>query len=281
MSNETPFETEPQVLTERLGPHVGLVTVNRPAKLNAVTWEMATLLIEAMTAFDADPDVRAVILTGNGRGFCAGIDLTASGRDDFRAGKDPVAGHFDWLDQVLGDVIRSIDRMRTPVIAALNGVGVGIGFSLALVADIRVMARSASLADGYIGIGASGAELGTSYFLPRLVGLDAAAEMLLTNRRITADEAEAMGLTRHVVEDDELLVRAREVADSIAQHHTWAVEMTKQVLRLNASAPSLEAAMALEHRTQILSGRTADGAEARAAKVERRQPSFIKTGEEP
>jgi len=233
-----------------------------------------------MTDLDTDPDIRAVILTGAGRGFCAGIDLTASGRDDFRVDKDPVAGHFDWLDRVLGDVIRTIDQMRTPVICAVNGVGVGLGFSLALVADIRVMARSASLADGYIGIGASGAELGTSYFLPRLVGLNAASELLLTNRRIGADEAKEMGLTRHVVDDDELLARATEIADQIAQHHTWAVEMTKEVLRINVSAPNLQAAMALEHRTQILSGRTADGAEARAAKVERRRPNFIKAKED-
>ncbi len=267
------------VLSERVNPHVGLVTLNRPDKLNAVTWSMATGLIEAMTEFDADPDVRAVILTANGRGFCAGIDLTASGRDDYLADKDPVAGHFAWLDQMLGDVIRTIDRMRTPVIAAVNGVGVGIGFSLALVADIRVMSTEASLADGYIGIGVSGAELGTSYFLPRLVGLDAASEMLLTNRRISATEAKDMGLTRHVVEPGDLIPRAVEVANNIAQHHGFAVEMTKQVLRLNANAPSLEAALALEHRTQILSGRTADGAEARTAKFERRTPSFVKTEE--
>lgn len=268
------------VLAQRLNPHVGLVTLNRPNKLNAFTWGMATSLTEAMTDLDTDPDIRAVILTGAGRGFCAGIDLTASGRDDFRVDKDPVAGHFDWLDRVLGDVIRTIDQMRTPVICAVNGVGVGLGFSLALVADIRVMARSASLADGYIGIGASGAELGTSYFLPRLVGLNAASELLLTNRRIGADEAKEMGLTRHVVDDDELLARATEIADQIAQHHTWAVEMTKEVLRINVSAPNLQAAMALEHRTQILSGRTADGAEARAAKVERRRPNFIKAKED-
>ena len=269
--------TGPVIDVERINPHVGLITLNRPDKLNAFTWEMATSLRAALDDFDADPDVRAVILTGSGRAFCAGIDLTASGRDDFREGKDPVSSHFDWLDQVLGDVIRAVDRMRTPLIAAVNGIAVGLGFSLALAADIRVLSEAAGFVDGYIGIGASGAELGTTYFLPRLVGLDAASEILLTNRRVEAQEAREIGLTRHVVAAEDLVDRAVEVANRIAEHHTFAVEMTKQVLRINADAPSLEAAMALEHRTQILSGRTADGAEARAAKVERRRPNFIRS----
>ena len=97
---------------------------------------------------DGDPDVRAVVVTGAGRGFCAGIDLKASGRDEYMADKDPIAGHFDWLDVELGAVIRAIHHLRTPVIAAVNGIAVGLGFSLALVADIRVLARSAELADG-------------------------------------------------------------------------------------------------------------------------------------
>ena len=219
---------------------------------------------------DGDPDVRAVVVTGAGRGFCAGIDLKASGRDEYMADKDPIAGHFDWLDVELGAVIRTIHHLRTPVIAAVNGIAVGLGFSLALVADIRVLARSAELADGYIGIGVTGCELGTSWLLPRLVGYDAAAELLLTGRRIGVEEARELGLCRHVVDDGDVVVRAVEVANSIAGHHTFAVEMTKQVLRLNQGAPSLDAAMALEHRTQILTGRTAAAQEVRAAMVERR-----------
>ncbi|MDH3302057.1 MAG: enoyl-CoA hydratase/isomerase family protein [Acidimicrobiia bacterium] len=258
------------LLVDEHGPHIRQLTLNRPDKLNAMTLTLARALTASLRAADADPDVRAVIITGAGRGFCAGIDLTASGRDEYLADKDPIAGHFDWLDVELGAIIRTIDRMRTPVIAAVNGIAVGLGFSLALVADIRVLARSAQLADGYIGIGVTGCELGTSWLLPRLVGYDAAAELLLTGRRIGADEARELGLCRHVADDGEVVDRAVEVATLIAGHHTWAVEMTKQVLKTNQGAPNLDAAMALEHRTQILAGRTAAAQEARATVIERR-----------
>lgn len=257
------------ILIEQHGPHVRQLTLNRPDKLNAMTLPLARALVAALQAADADPEVRVVVVTGAGRGFCAGIDLKASGREEYLADKDPIAGHFDWLDVELGAIIRTIHNARTPVIAAVNGIAVGLGFSLALAADIRVLARSAQLADGYIGIGVTGAELGTSWLLPRLVGYDAAAELLLTGRRIGAEEARELGLCRYVVDDDDMVERAVEVATSIAGHHTFAVEMTKQVLRLNEGAPSLDAAMALEHRTQILTGRTAAAQEVRAAITER------------
>ena len=251
------------------GLHVRRLTLDRPDKLNAMTLTMARALVAELEAADGDPDVRAVVVTGAGRAFCAGIDLKASGRNEYLADKDPIAGHFDWLDRELGAIIRTVDRMRTPVIAAVNGVAVGLGFSLALVADIRVLARSATLADGYIGIGVSGCELGTSWLLPRLVGYDSAAELLLTGRSIDAVEAREIGLCRHVVDDGDVVERATDVATMIAGHHTWAVEMTKEVLRLNRGAAGLDAAMALEHRTQILAGRTAAAAEVRAAIVSR------------
>ncbi len=258
-----------QIRTDSHGPHVRRITLNRPDKLNAMTLTLARELVAGLRAADADPDVRAVVVTGAGRAFCAGIDLTASGRDEYLADKDPIAGHFDWLDIELGAIIRTVHQMRTPVIAAVNGIAVGLGFSLALVADIRVLARSATMADGYIGIGVTGCELGTSWLLPRLVGRDAAAELLLTGRRIHADEAREIGLCRHVVDDADVVDRAVEVATMIAGHHTYAVEMTKQVLRMNEGAATLDAAMALEHRTQILTGRTTAAQEARAAMVDR------------
>lgn len=258
------------ILIDDHGPHVRRLTLNRPDKLNAMTHTLARALVTELQAADADPDIRAVIITGAGRGFCAGIDLADSGRDEYLVGRDPVAGHFDWLDVELGAIIRTIDRMRTPVIAAVNGIAVGLGFSLALVADIRVLARSAQLADGYIGIGVTGCELGTSWLLPRLVGYDAAAELLLTGRRIGAEEARELGLCRHIADDGEVVDRSVEVATRIAAHHTVAVEMTKQVLKTNQGAATLDAAMALEHRTQILTGRTAAAQEARAAMVEAR-----------
>jgi enoyl-CoA hydratase len=255
-----------------------LVTLNRPNSLNAITATMINELNEVVTAVDLDPSLRAVIVTGAGRGFCAGLDLNDSGLAPGADGVRPTTAGFMWQDH-LATLHERIHRSRKPWIAAVNGPAVGGGFSLGLACDIRFAARSARFGAVFITIGVSNCDMGTSYFLPRLVGASRAAELMLTARIFDADEAQAMALVLDVVDDEPdddgvrpVVARALETARLIRRNSPFGVWMTKETMWQTLDAPSLRAALDIENRTQILCSATGDTAEARRAFVEKRPP---------
>ncbi|MEI4273165.1 enoyl-CoA hydratase-related protein [Klenkia sp. LSe6-5] len=239
---------------------VATVTLNRPDKLNALSPAMFDELPRALHALGSDPAVRVVILTGAGRGFCAGMDLTEAATLPERATPDLAAAQERW-----GAATLAMREITVPVIAAVNGPAAGAGFSLALAADVRVAAPTAVFSAAFIRIGLSGGDVGSSWLLPRIVGLGRASEILLTGRSVSAEDALQMGMVTSVVAAEDLLGAAGTIAASIAAHSPLGIRLTKQVLQTNIDAPSLRAAMELENRNQVLTMATADMAEALAA----------------
>jgi enoyl-CoA hydratase len=255
------------LLVERSDSGVVVATLNRPDKRNALDDDLFRALAALAADLQADDDARALILTGAGGGFCAGLDLELA---DALPGMG--AAEFLRTQERWESSITAFHRLSLPVIAAVNGAAAGAGFSLALAADVRVAARSARFNAAYVRIGLSGGDCGSSWFLPRIVGHGRAAEILLTGRFVSADEAQAIGLVSDVVDDDLVLERARDLAGAIASNSPFGVRMTTQLL---ASGPgSLAEAVALENRTQVLASRTADMREALDAFREKRAPHY-------
>jgi enoyl-CoA hydratase len=250
---------------------IALVTLNRPDRLNAITSTMINELDRVVSAVDLDPKLRAVVLTGAGRGFCAGLDLleqgTAPGADDVR----PVVSGFMWQDH-LATLHERIHRSRKPWIAAINGACVGGGFAMALACDIRTASNAATFGAVFLKIGVSNCDMGTSYFLPRLVGASRSAELLLTARIFDANEADRIGLLSAL--DDDPVERALDTARIIRTNAPFATWMTKETMWQTVDAPSLRHALDIENRTQIMCSSNGDVAEARAAFAEKRPPKW-------
>ena len=250
-----------------------LVTLNRPDRLNAMTSTMITELEEVVAAVDLDPSLRAVIVTGAGRGFSAGLDLQDSGVAPGAETVRPIVRGFIWQDH-LATLHEKIHRSRKPWIAAVNGPAVGGGFALSLACDIRFAATSATFGAVFLKIGVSNCDMGTSYFLPRLVGASRAAELMLTARIFDAAEAATMGLVVGVAEDGAVVERALETARLIRTNAPFATWMTKETMWQTLDAPSLRHALDIENRTQIMCSATGDTGEARAAFAEKRPPNW-------
>jgi len=250
---------------------IALITLNRPDRLNAITSTMIDELERVVSAVDLDPNLRAVVLTGAGRGFCAGLDLleqgTAPGADDVR----PVVSGFMWQDH-LATLHERIHRSRKPWIAAINGPCVGGGFAMALACDIRTASPAATFGAVFLKIGVSNCDMGTSYFLPRLVGASRSAELLLTARIFDAAEADTIGLLSAL--DDDPVTRALDTARLIRANSPFATWMTKETMWQTVDAPSLRHALDIENRTQIMCSSNGDVAEARAAFAEKRPPNW-------
>jgi enoyl-CoA hydratase/carnithine racemase len=261
------------VRSERVADGVTLLTLDRPDRLNAMSHELVADLHTALDAIAADRDCRAVILTGAGRGFCAGLDLkgtgTAPGADDWQG---PGGGLV--AQQHIARLVPHLRSLRQPVIAAVNGPAAGGGLALALGSDIRIAAASARFNVAFVRIGLSGCDIGVSWLLPRLVGASRAFELMLTGRIIDAAEAESIGLVVRVVPDDALLDAALETASLIAANSPLGVWMTKEVMWSALEIGSLNAGIDLENRTQILTTFSADMREAWTAFLEKRPPSY-------
>jgi enoyl-CoA hydratase len=256
---------------ERTRPGIATLTLSRPDRLNALSWEMVEELGAALAEIGADRAVRVVVLTGEGRGFCAGIDIKqpdAVGSGD----GDPIAVYH--RQEAVAGLAIALRDLPQPVVAAVNGPAAGGGMALALAADVRVCSTAARFNVAFVKIGLSGCDIGVSYLLPRIVGLGLASELMLTGRMVEAEEAARVGLANRVVEPDELLAAAYAMADQIAANSPFGVWMTKQVLARNVDAGSLRSAIELENRTQVLTTRTDDMKEALAAFVERRPARF-------
>lgn len=232
---------------------IGLITLNRPDRLNALNLDMLDDLHTLFEQLHGMEKVRVLIITGEGRGFCSGADIKDSRvRKDASTLFSNAATHLVAIQKKYSDRILEMRRLPQPIIAAVNGPAAGGGMCIALASDMILASPQATFIASFINIGLSGGELGTSYFLPRVVGRARAAEILLTGRTVDAREAERIGLVSRLVEVDDLMDVAMEMARTMLNKSPMGLRLTKEVLNQNMNAPSLEAAIELENRNQSI-----------------------------
>lgn len=261
-------ESTVSLLVETDGAGVRTITLNRPDKLNAVDAELADALPRAMNDAASSDDVRVIVITGAGRGFCSGLDLSAPPRI-------PDSTRGERLDRIawVGRWVLSLADCEKPVIAAVNGVAAGAGFGLALAADIRLVASGSRMTAGYVRRALS-PDAGVSYFLPRHVGHARATEILFTGRDIDASEAAAIGLAAAVYPDTEFSARVADFAARLAAGPPLAFALTKRLLRSSFDAP-IDAQLERELAYIKTCFASADVAEALRAFSEKRTPTFF------
>ncbi len=264
---------QPAVLVDRPAPGVRRITLNRPAKLNAMNLDLVESLHRTLDELSSDRECRVVILTGAGRGFCAGLDLGGYGLVKGTEQLGPVQRGFA-VQQQIASLIPKMRSLRQPVIAAVNGPASGGGFALVLGSDVRIAADTARFNAAFVRIGLSACDVGTSWLLPRIVGAGRAHELMLTGRLFDAQEAYRMGLVVDVVPGDMLARRALEEAELILANSPMGVQMTKEVMWASLEIPGQQAAIDLENRTQIMTSATDDHREALRAFLERRPAKF-------
>jgi len=243
------------------GDGIARITLNRPERLNALTYGLVEDLHSALDGIDSDHGIRAVIITGAGRGFCAGLDLTGFGRipgtEDFGEQQQGMA-----VQQYIAELVHHMRDIRQPIIAGVNGAAAGGGFAIACASDVRYCSSSSKFGTAFVRLGISGCDIGVSWLLPRLIGASRAWELMLTGRVIDSEEANRIGLVSDVVADDELDATCLSVAQEIARNSPFGVWMTKEVMWSNLEIPSLRAGIDLENRTQILAAGTEDSKKA-------------------
>lgn len=259
------------ITVEKRG-NVDWLTLNRPDALNSISLAMVDDLSDYFGRLFNDASVRIVVMRGAGRGFCAGLDIKDHGAIDH--GRIPHGGGFGFQGY-LADVYIRMRRCPQPIIAAVHGAACGGGLAFALAADIRIAGESARMNAAFIKLGLSSCDMGVSYFLPRLVGASVAAELMLTGRFIHAPRALATGLVSEVVPDAGLEAAAQSCVDDMLAASPMGLRMTKEGLAMAIDAPSLEAAMAIENRNQMMCAASADFAEGMRAFLEKRPPVYI------
>lgn len=264
----TGYET---LLIERRGT-VDWLTLNRPAAMNAISLQLAADLHAYFDRVYQDRDVHVIVLRGAGRAFCAGLDLKEAATGTHRTDA-PFAGGFG-LQSHLADIYIKMRRCPQPIIALVHGAACGGGFAFALASDIRIAAQSARMSVATIKLGLSGCEMGMSWFLPRIVGASVASELMLTGRFIEAGRALQVGLVSQVVPDDQLEATAQGYVDDMLLGTPVGLHLTKDGINAAMCATSLEAAMAVENRNQLLAGRSDDAREAQRAFLEKRRPVY-------
>lgn len=252
---------EPTIEIDPLEDGIRVLRLNRPALRNALTDCMVDAFAQAIDRLSSDDACRVIVVTGAGKGFCAGFDLSLAQSAPGQAEGGEVSA-WTARQERYAQIVTRLRAARQPVIAAVNGAASGAGFGLALAADVRIAARSARFNAAFVRIGLSSCDIGVSWLLPRCVGTTRAFEIMLTGRFVDADEAERIGLVSSVVEDDALLARALDTARMIAANSAFGVWMTKRGMWANLETPSLQAAIELENRTQILARGTGDMAAA-------------------
>jgi enoyl-CoA hydratase len=254
-------------------PHISLVTLDNPARLNSMSFALVTDLYAALDEVAADNDCRVVVLTGAGRAFCSGLELEQAG---LPPGTDDLGRHRMGMRamEFMGGTVPAMRAIPQPVIAAIKGPAYGGGMCLTLGADIRLAGDSAVFCAAGINNGLSGTELGVSWLLPRAVGTSNSAEMLLTGKLVGAEEAMRIGLVSRVVPDAEILDTALEMAEAMCTFSPFGLEQTKDTLWASLEVGSLQTAVDLENRTQLLAGHTGNLTEASAAFREKRRPVY-------
>ena len=254
-------------------PGVAQITLNRPQTLNAMTSELIESLHDTLDAIAVDSAVRVVVLTGAGRAFCAGLDLGGYGTAPHTEGLGRIQTGFAVQRHIAG-LIPRLRSLPQPVIAAVNGAAAGGGFALVLGSDVRIASRSAKFNAAFIRIGLSACDIGTSWLLPRIVGVARAQELMLTGRLFDAEEAHRIGLVVDVHDDADLLDAAYATAALIMRNSPMGVAMTKEGMWTALEVP-MQAAIDIENRQQIMLTQTADHREAMMAFLDKRAPNFV------
>jgi len=253
---------------------IGLLTLNRPDRLNAITLESIVELRDFFAEMQNDYETRVIILRGAGRAFCAGLDLKA---DVFEPADNNTLGMLQFrykIQQIFSNTVINMRRCPQPIIAVVRGAASGAGFSLTLACDARIAGQSARFNAAFIRVGLTGGDMGSSYFLPRLIGLARATEYLMTGRFIDAATAEKIGLISQMVPDDQADACGIELARDMLRNSPWGLRMTKELLGANLNAPGIESALHMENRSQVLCMSTEDFTEGTTAFLEKRNPSY-------
>ncbi len=232
---------------------IGVVTMNRPERLNALNLNMLEDFFALFDHLNQNDEIRVIIITGEGRGFCSGADL----RDERFSREDAspfsnAADHLMKIQKVYARLIMEMRKLSQPIIAAVNGHAAGGGMCIALASDVVIAAPAAAFTPSFVNIGLTAGELGTSYFLHRLVGIARAADILFTGRTVEAAEAERIGIVSRLVEETKLMQEAMAIAHAMLEKTPLGLRLTKETLNQNLNAPSLEAAIELENRNQSI-----------------------------
>jgi enoyl-CoA hydratase/carnithine racemase len=250
---------------------IEILSLDRPDALNAVTPEMIEEATDYFGALASRLDVRVVLLRGNGRAFCAGAEL---GSEAFAVPGTGRAQRQLRMQKRYSGLIKLMRACPQPIVALVHGAAAGAGFSLALASDVRFASPRGRFNAAYIRVGLGGCDMGSGYFLPRLVGVSVASEFLLSGRFIEADRAKAIGLVSDVVPEGELLDVGLDLARDMLKAAPMGLRMTKETLNLEIDAPSLEAALTHEDRQQVILLETADHREGVAAFLEKRPARY-------
>jgi enoyl-CoA hydratase len=249
-------------------PDIAVLTLNRPERLNALNYALVEELHAAVDGIAANNECRVVVLTGAGRGFCSGLDLTEPNPSQAGGGTEFPRSGMRWQERI-ADLTARLHRLRQPVIAAVNGPAYGGGFGIALACDIRIGSGAAKFCTQFIKLGLGGCDIGVSYTLPRIIGAGPAFDLILTARAVDAEEALRLGLISRL--SDSVVEDALAIAETLCGYGKFGVESTKQVMWANLDAGSLESALHLENRSQILASTSGEMAEAASAVLPRRQ----------
>jgi len=254
---------------------VDRVTLNRPESLNALDPALIDALNDYFESLQRNRKTRVVVLKGAGANFCAGLDLKHAMAS--RAGQNTPRTVTESLDSQrrIADIVMLMRRCPQPIVALVQGAAAGGGFALALAADIRIAAKSARMNCAFIKLGLGGCDIGSSYFLPRLVGVSVASELILTGRFIYADRALAVGLVSEVVEDGQLEAAAVPYVDAMMTASPVGLRLSKECINMSVDAGSIEAVIAMEDRNQVLCSRSEDFEEGIRAFIEKRKPVYV------
>ncbi|MDT4968438.1 MAG: hypothetical protein QOJ64_3175 [Acidobacteriota bacterium] len=262
---------EPRSFSYQVNDSVATITLNRPERLNALTFEVYRELTDTFAALREEDDVRVVVITGAGSAFCSGGDVHDIIGELFQRDQQ---GLLDFT-RLTCELIHNIRALPKPVIASLNGTTAGAGACIALASDIRIASREAKIAFLFVRVGLAGADMGAAHLLPRVVGLSKATELLYTGDFISAEEAERIGLYNRVVGGDELEAATSTLADRLARGPAFALATTKEMLNRELDV-SLDTALEWEAQAQAACMQHPDYREAYEAFVEKREPRFSK-----
>ena len=256
-------------LYERSDSGVATITLNRPERLNALTFEVYRELTDTFAALQDEEDVRAVVITGSGRAFCSGGDVHDIIGELFERDMEGLLA----FTRMTCELVRNIRALPKPVIVSLNGTTAGAGACIALAADIRIASEDAKIGFLFVRVGLSGADMGAAYLLPRVVGLTKGTELLYTGDFISAQEAERIGLYNRVVQGSQLAATTRELAERLAQGPGFALAKTKELLNRELNM-NLDAALECEAQAQAICMQHPDYREAYEAFVNKRDANF-------
>jgi enoyl-CoA hydratase/carnithine racemase len=261
--------TPKSFLYEKGANGVVTITLNRPERLNALTFEVYRELTDTFASLSNETDVRVVVITGAGRAFCSGGDVHDIIGELFSRDMEGLLR----FTRMTCDLVQNIRALPHPVIASLNGTTAGAGACIALAADIRIASEEAKIAFLFVKVGLSGADMGAAYLLPRMVGLAKATELLYTGDFITAEEAERIGLYNRVVPGDQLAAATNELAERLARGPAFALAKTKEMLNRELHM-NLDAALECEAQAQAICMQHPDYREAYEAFIAKRKPNF-------